>query len=159
MLARSHPGNINHECQDDFWRSVSTNHDRLGEVFAMGWKSLRNRYSSRNKKCWGSHNWGEKERRLLPDKFWRVQNSVETPSRMWKILVKAAFVRFWNLMLWGFSYYANRAVASSSVTNPISIGSMSCPTSRLGLKGPKKLWSSWSLLARDCRCCATALAE
>jgi hypothetical protein len=49
----------------------------------------------------------------------------------------------------GKSYYENRTLASSTVTRPISIGSISTSLSRLGLKGPKKLRSAFSPLITD----------
>lgn len=42
------------------------------------------------------------------------------------------------------TYNANKIAASSSVTRPSSMGSISGPTSRLGLNGPKKSRSFWS---------------
>ncbi len=42
----------------------------------------------------------------------------------------------------GDTDYWKKVFASSSVTSPISIGSISGPTSRLGRKGPKKARNS-----------------
>ncbi len=39
----------------------------------------------------------------------------------------------------GVSYYWKSVIASSSVTRPISMGSISDPTSRLGRNGPKNI--------------------
>ena len=63
---------------------------------------------------------------------------------MGKIIVKTEIISFSPDWRMGNTNYWKKVFASSSVTSPISIGSISGPTSRLGRKGPKKARNSRS---------------